>query len=847
MSRLLFFSRSSVVGAPLSSSFQRASSRPYLLLPPSRPSINHHHQRFAFFPSARSLSSASSFHPLFSSSSLSLPYKQQKKRSFCTSSSSPSPPPPSPQDQQRERLQQEFRELQIQLEREDRELWRSRFPKDSWSSPPDLQLGGKVDEATKARLLEMLSDPDTAYDALPLLTEQMFGPEFAHDPNITETKILEVAKTNLLRELDTVKVSPGQYRGQTLSSSSASSSSSQPIPHGHGISRSKDGNTIYRGVWQHGQRHGLGTLWSKGQSFYLGYFLEGKRDGRGLFHSEEMGSIYSGDWKDDKFHGLGKLTMPTMEKSGAKKNEESNNSYFLCQWREGFPHDGTFFDAATKTTYEGTWKFVEEGESYEDHPYTRSPEEEKDIREHVREQFEEMDEYVESAEGSHIRDNERTQKHEQEIIQHLRDVEEQRRLRNERMQAMKLPKGRLCGHGTIYFANGNVYNGVWEDFIPEGPGEMIFVNGHRYNGDFKHGRFHGYGYMKYNDGSSYNGTWKYDLRHGVGEYVDKVGRERIGPFANDTYLLSKDEPQDDFEYDLSLMAKKFRNDPRIEFIARKLQERAQMVDRQGGPVKSEKMFQSNPFDDENEEDVENMFKEYEDLDADEEGDEELDKELEALDAELKESEGEEGEQVDWDEISREAEELQRSGGFDKMLRELTEEERQEIESLRKESHELKTLLEEANRIVETKRKLIEKNELPVDFLKDILPEEEAEFLMSLPSMGEKELKELVKKHLPGQYKEWVEEGEEKAKDKEGKGEQESTSMEKWRRAAEKKQGTIESTRLLRSMREAEEEGDERDSVVDVDDFLDEWAEQTKALGRNRKKQPKRAPPKKIRF
>ena len=55
---------------------------------------------------------------------------------------------------------------------------------------------------------------------------------------------------------------------------------------------------------------------------YMGYTLNGKRDGDGLLIDFEKDYFYDGEWKMDKMHGFGKLKL------GIKRKGEYHEGYF---------------------------------------------------------------------------------------------------------------------------------------------------------------------------------------------------------------------------------------------------------------------------------------------------------------------------------------------------------------------------------------------------------------------------------------------------------------------------------------------------------------------------------------
>ena len=61
--------------------------------------------------------------------------------------------------------------------------------------------------------------------------------------------------------------------------------------------------------------------------------------------------------------------------------------------------------------------------------------------------------------------------------------------------------GKHHGKGKMTYANGDVYDGEWED------GKMTYADGVVYNGEWKDGKKH-VGKMTYANGDVYDGEWK---------------------------------------------------------------------------------------------------------------------------------------------------------------------------------------------------------------------------------------------------------------------------------------------------------------------------------------------------
>ena len=109
----------------------------------------------------------------------------------------------------------------------------------------------------------------------------------------------------------------------------------------------------------------------------------------------------------------------------------------------------------------------------------------------------------------------------------------------------------LLTHGQWHLytnANGDViYDGEYEDDLPNGQGIMKYANGKQYAGVFVDGEMQGRGTYTDVDGSGYDGGWKDGKRHGHGtghywvkgymelEYEGKyVGEWRDGKFVEGT-------------------------------------------------------------------------------------------------------------------------------------------------------------------------------------------------------------------------------------------------------------------------------------------------------------------------
>lgn len=78
-------------------------------------------------------------------------------------------------------------------------------------------------------------------------------------------------------------------------------------PHGQGKQVYPNGD-VYVGFFVEGQKNGMGKLEKKGQFTYYGNFNRNKMSGQGTMYFED-GRRYKGEFMDGKFNGEGELTV----------------------------------------------------------------------------------------------------------------------------------------------------------------------------------------------------------------------------------------------------------------------------------------------------------------------------------------------------------------------------------------------------------------------------------------------------------------------------------------------------------------------------------------------------------
>ena len=89
------------------------------------------------------------------------------------------------------------------------------------------------------------------------------------------------------------------------------------------------------------------------------------------------------------------------------------------------------------------------------------------------------------------------------------------------------------GKGTYYYANGDKYEGMFENNQRHGKGTYYYANGDKYVGMWKNGKAHGKGTFYWADGEKYVGMWENDQKHGKGTYYWADGDRYEGDWKND--------------------------------------------------------------------------------------------------------------------------------------------------------------------------------------------------------------------------------------------------------------------------------------------------------------------------
>ena len=86
------------------------------------------------------------------------------------------------------------------------------------------------------------------------------------------------------------------------------------------------------------------------------------------------------------------------------------------------------------------------------------------------------------------------------------------------------------GMGTMYYSDGRIFSGEWEQGTWHGEGRAVFSNGDIFEGTYHHDQRHGPGCYWWKDGRIYDGGFRFDQRDGLGEYSWPDGAHYKGAF-----------------------------------------------------------------------------------------------------------------------------------------------------------------------------------------------------------------------------------------------------------------------------------------------------------------------------
>lgn len=290
------------------------------------------------------------------------------------------------------------------------------------------------------------------------------------------------------------------------------------LKNGFGIETDPEGNYIY-GNWKDNKENGHVRIFNKNNEIiFSGEMVSGKpvqklvdngeefgcrkgdcEDGFGHYYMED-GAKYFGEWKDWKQHGYGKTIWP-------------DGYTYVGEHYEGLVENyGTMYDANGQVVVTG--KFVANEFVGEAH----NPEEREKCTLGI------------CGNGFGILVVELESEWKRGYKETKNDFES----KYEGMWVFEF-RNEI---GFFEDEDGNTYVGQFKADEYEGQGVATFANGDQYNGSFEDGTMTGFGTMIHADGSKYVGEWSYNEKEGKGKEYDKTGKLI---YSGDFYNNERDE------------------------------------------------------------------------------------------------------------------------------------------------------------------------------------------------------------------------------------------------------------------------------------------------------------------
>jgi hypothetical protein len=104
------------------------------------------------------------------------------------------------------------------------------------------------------------------------------------------------------------------------------------------------------------------------------------------------------------------------------------------------------------------------------------------------------------------------------------------------------------GKGKFTYADGSIFDGVFENDMREGHGTFTWVNGAQYVGNYHLDKRDGYGEYEAAHGSIYKGSWRNNNRHGHGTFIT-MNETLEGEFRDGFILKGRQTFKSGDEYD----------------------------------------------------------------------------------------------------------------------------------------------------------------------------------------------------------------------------------------------------------------------------------------------------------
>lgn len=226
--------------------------------------------------------------------------------------------------------------------------------------------------------------------------------------------------------------------------------------HGFGSATFPDG-TAYKGSWENGLRCGHGVLYfstALASGAYNGYWLNDKFHGKGTSYTDKGKKAYEGEWKNGEYDGYGNLFFI------------GGNVYkgdFSAGKRHGF---GTLYSADGTVKYKGYW-----------YKGTKDPDGVKFFS-----SYRALGEWI-FPEGKYHGDLSVDKRHGNGVLTY-NEKDSNRRIK----YIGQWKDGKRCGWGTLYFSNGDRYEGEFKNDNYHGEGKFIKKSGRYLMATWRNGK-----------------------------------------------------------------------------------------------------------------------------------------------------------------------------------------------------------------------------------------------------------------------------------------------------------------------------------------------------------------------
>ncbi len=296
------------------------------------------------------------------------------------------------------------------------------------------------------------------------------------------------------------------------------------LRHGYGVLSFNADSEFekYSGEWDNDKVNGYGTLTYKSGQKYVGEFKENMFDGQGTMYYTD-GTIKSGKWVQDKFVGA---TNISSTKTGCISGN-CESGYGIYVFENGEKYEG-FWDNG-KRNGQGT-NIWADGVKY-------SGEWKDDVMHGTGTYTYEASSQYDYYKGNYV----------------MGKLTGQGTLayKNGKKYVGSFKNGLFHGEGTMYYPNGKVESGIWENDkyvgkskdnygcisgnCQSGYGTYTFENGAKYVGNFNNGMFNGQGTYYFENGDKYMGNFVDNKRSGQGTYIWYNGDKYVGEWENGNY------------------------------------------------------------------------------------------------------------------------------------------------------------------------------------------------------------------------------------------------------------------------------------------------------------------------